>query len=221
MTYFREIPEFDYVSRLNNTNSSSDYVRVKNLFRRAKIREDIFNDYTFFTKYIIIGNERPDNVAEKLYNDSGLDWIILYANNIVSVRDEWPLTNVQFKNYMFDKYGTVEKINSVKLFKSKEVRDTLDNIILPEGLEIDKDYTITYRDPGLGTEVIASDISTPITFQDYESQIQDKLRNINIIKTVYLNLIINDMEKEMTYNKSSQYVNDNLKRADNIKIKGR
>lgn len=220
MAYFRELPDFEYISRLNDANSSSDYVKVKNIFRRGKMREDIFNDYTFFTEYIIIGNERPDNVAEKIYGDPELDWVILYANNIVSVRDEWPLTNVQFKNFLIDKYGTIEKAESVKLYRSKEVRDTLDNIILPAGLEIDKDYSITYRDPGLGTEVIATDISIPITFTDYEDEIQDRLRNINVIKSNYLGLVISNMEEEMTYVKSSQYINDTLKRADNIKIKG-
>jgi len=66
--YFRRLPEFEYVSRLPDARIG-DYVRVKNLFKKGKIREDIFEDLAFFTKYKIIGNDRPDNVAFQVYED--------------------------------------------------------------------------------------------------------------------------------------------------------
>ena len=47
----------------------------KNLFKRGKIRPDIFGNLNYFTKYNIIGDERPDNIAYKEYNDSNLDWV--------------------------------------------------------------------------------------------------------------------------------------------------
>ena len=50
----------------------SDYITVKNLFKRGFLREDIFQDLSFFTKYQVIGNDRPDNVAFQIYNDSTL-----------------------------------------------------------------------------------------------------------------------------------------------------
>ena len=61
--FFRYVPDFDYVSRLSKAQNISDYIRVKNLFKRTKISEQIFNDITFFTKYQVISDERPDNVA--------------------------------------------------------------------------------------------------------------------------------------------------------------
>ena len=89
--YFRYIPDFDYVSRLSKAQNISDYIRVKNLFKRTKISEEIFSDLTFFSKYQIITDERPDNVAFKVYGDSNLDWMIMLANNIINVQQEWPL----------------------------------------------------------------------------------------------------------------------------------
>ena len=47
--YFRYIPDFDYVSRLSKAQNISDYIRVKNLFKRTKISEQVFSDLTFFT----------------------------------------------------------------------------------------------------------------------------------------------------------------------------
>ena len=74
MGYFRQLPNFDYVSRLKNPVSSSDYIEVKNLFRRGKVRKDFFQNFTIFTRHTIIGDERPDNVAVEYYDDPDLDW---------------------------------------------------------------------------------------------------------------------------------------------------
>ena len=89
--YFRYLPEFEYVNRTKEGRSEGDYSVVKNFFKRAKLREDIFQELTFFTKYIIKGDDRPDNVASQVYGDSNLDWVVLLSNNIVNVQSEWPL----------------------------------------------------------------------------------------------------------------------------------
>ena len=79
--YFSKVPDFEYVSRLPDAKIS-DYITVKNLFKRGKLREDIFQDLTLFTKYKIIGNDRPDNVAFDYYRDSKLDWLVLLLSLI-------------------------------------------------------------------------------------------------------------------------------------------
>ena len=150
MGYFRQLPDFNYVSRLDENVSSTDYVEVKNLFRRAKVREDLFQNFTAFTRYTIVGDERPDNVAEKFYGDPELDWVILHINNILSVREEWPLTNASCKNHLVDKYGSVAAASEIHHYETQEVRDQGDNLIVPAGLEVDEDFSITYRDPVQG-----------------------------------------------------------------------
>ena len=72
--YFRNVPDFDYVSRIDGQKNVSDYVTVKNLFKRVKIREEIFDDLTYFTKYKVVGDDRPDIVAHKVYGDPRYDW---------------------------------------------------------------------------------------------------------------------------------------------------
>jgi hypothetical protein len=109
-SYFRQVPNFEYVSRTAGEQNISDYIEVKNLFKRGKLREDIFGNLSFFTKYKIIGNERPDNVAYKVYNDETLDWVVLLANNILNIQSEWPLTQQAFDKVMFEKYGDYETL---------------------------------------------------------------------------------------------------------------
>ena len=98
--YFRQVPNFDYVSRLADSKNISDYIQVKNLFKRGKLKDDIFNDLTFFTKYQIKGDDRPDNVAFDVYDDETLDWVVLLTNNILNIQTEWPLPHVAFNNYL-------------------------------------------------------------------------------------------------------------------------
>ena len=110
--YFSRLPDFDYVSRLPDAKIS-DYIRVKNLFKKGELRQDIFQDVAFFTKYTIQGDDRPDNVASKFYGDSRLDWLVLTCNNIVNIQSEWPLTNNEFDSFLIDKYGSYEAFLSL------------------------------------------------------------------------------------------------------------
>ena len=79
--YFRRLPNLDYPSLLKDRESNTDFIQTKNLFRRAKIREDLFANFMHFDKYQIIGDERPDNVAEKVYGSSDLDWVVMIRSS--------------------------------------------------------------------------------------------------------------------------------------------
>ena len=86
--YFSYLPEINYVSRSPDRNSNDEFIRVKNIFKRAKIREDMLSVVTAFDDYTIIGDGRPEQVAEKLYGDPRFDWVVLIANNITRIRDQ-------------------------------------------------------------------------------------------------------------------------------------
>ena len=216
--YFNYIPDFAYPSRLPDAKIS-DYIVVKNLFKRGKLREDIYQNIAFFTKYEIIGNDRPDNVAAEVYGDSDLDWVVLISNNIVNVQSEWPLLQNDFDRFMLDKYGTYEKMNDIHHYETKEVKNTAGAVIVPEGLQVPSDYSVTYYDWYHSGEVTRSDITTEVTNYDYEIKKEDAKRNIFLLKNSYLHIIIDDLEEMMSYKKgSTQYVNETLKAAENIKI---
>ena len=216
--YFNYIPDFAYPSRLPDAKIS-DYIVVKNLFKRGKLREDIYQNIAFFTKYEIIGNDRPDNVAAEVYGDSDLDWVVLISNNIVNVQSEWPLLQNDFDRFMLDKYGTYDKMNDTHHYETKEVKNTAGAVIVPEGLQVASDYSVTYYDWYQSGEITRSDITTEVTNYDYESKLEDAKRNIFLLKNSYLHIITDDLEEMMEYKKgSSQYVSGTLKASENIKI---
>jgi hypothetical protein len=125
-SYFRQVPNFDYISRNKEEKYISEYIPVKNLFKRGKLREDIFQNLQFFEKYKIIGNERPDNVAYKLYDDETLDWVVLLSNNILNIQSEWPLSQRGFDKVMLEKYRTIDITNMDFIAESQIDKDEIE-----------------------------------------------------------------------------------------------
>ena len=220
-TYFRQLPNFDYVNRTSENHSISAYETVKNIFKRAKISDDIFSDLTFFTKYKIVGDDRPDIVANKFYDDPRLDWIVLLSNNIMNVQTEWPMTQSDYYDFLIDKYGDEATINKVHHHRCTGVNTNDGIVIVPEGLTIESDFSVTYFDESLGSSVTKTGISEEVTNLEYENDIQDAKRNIFLLKPTYLNVVFDDIEDLMRYKKGgTQYVSPTLKRGDNIRLYG-
>ena len=217
--YFRQVPDLEYVSRSKDA-IIGEYSKVKNLFKRGKLREDIFQNLSFFTKYNIKGSDRPDNVAFKIYGDSDLDWVVLICNNILNVQSEWPMTQEVFDEYVLDKYGDYDTLyNGVHHYETLEVKNSLGVVVLPAGLQVDSDYTLTFYDSEINGYTFKTDIVVPITNYEYEENLETNKRTIFVLKPRYLNVVKDDLEEIMTYEKgSTQYVSGTLKRADNIRL---
>jgi len=218
-SYFRYVPEFEYVSRLPDAKIS-DYIRVKNLFKRGKIREDIFQNLSFFEKYKIVGNDRPDNVAYDVYNDATLDWVILLCNNIVNIQTEWPMEQNTLDAFLLSKYGDYDTLfNGIHHYETIEVRNSQDFVVLSAGLQVPSDYSISFYDYLTDTQIERRDILIPVTNYEYEENLENNKRNIFILKPEYLGIILNDITDIMQYKEgSSQYKTETLKTADNIRL---
>ena len=216
--YFKQLPNFEYVSRLPDSKIS-DFIEVKNLFKRGLLREDIFQNLAFFTKYKIRNNDRPDNVAFDFYEDSNLDWLVLVCNNIINIQTEWPMDQNDLDAYLLDKYGNYESLYSgIHHYETTEVRDNQNIVIVPEGLQVESDYQITFYDNDLETQVTKTPVKS-VTNYEYETLIEDDKRNIFLLKPDYINVVKDDMEEIMTYRKgSTQYMSGTLKKGDNIRL---
>ena len=235
-SYFRQVPNFEYVSRIAESKNISDYIQVKNFFKKGSLRPDIFQELAFFEKYQIQGNDRPDNVAEDFYGESTLDWVILLSNNIINIQSEWPLLQDDLDRYLVEKYGDYDVLyNGIHHYETSEVKNSQGVTIVPAGLEVPEKlrddrqgsptynqlipYYVSYYDYFIDSQVETGNIATPITNYDYEIKLEDAKRNIYLLKPTYLNIVVNDMDNIMPYKKgSTQYVSENLVRGDNIRL---
>jgi hypothetical protein len=217
MSYFDLFPDLLLPSFTDNRNSSYDFVRVKNLFKRAKIRDDFFQNAVVFDKYAIIGDDRPDNVADKLYNDPQLDWIILISNNIINVREEWPMSQANFNNYLMNKYGS-ELLQEIHHYETEEIRDSEGNLLLQSGLIVDANFEFEYSDFGTYKVLSGTNIVTPVSNYNYEILKNDQKRTIYALRENYLQTVIDDMREIMIYTDSSQYIDRRTKKGANLRI---
>ena len=212
MGYFRELPNLLYPSFLPDKTSSLDFVEVKNVFRRAKLRDDLQNNFTVFEKYEIPMGLRPDTVAEELYGSDELDWVVLTVAGILNVRNEWPLSDRDIYDYSLDKYG--ESLNSVKFFETTEVKDTNGRMILPKGKVVDSNFTIPK--PGEPTATLNPVVG--ISNYEYETRLNDEKRNIFVLREEYLQQFLNDMRELMTYDESSEFIDERTAQTENTNI---
>ena len=227
MGYFRELPTLRYPSFLSDKTSSLDYVDAKNLFRRVKLREDLQSILTLFDKYEIPDGFRPDNVAEDLYGSDTLDYVVIVCAGIVNIRDEWPLSNQDLYEYSENKYG-LSGLTDIKYYETKLVKDSSGKVILPKGKRVDQNFKISYYDGGitytndltkLGTNVAS--IPNPINAisnYEYETLRNEEKRNIFVLKNGFLQQFLDDFKEIMTYDESSQRIDDNTAQTENLNI---
>ena len=213
MGYFRELPEIDYQSFLSDSNSSQNYLRVKNLFRRNKLRDDLQNVFTLFDKYEIVDGARPDTVAEEFYGNSELDWVVLMTANITRVRDQWPLSNRDLYKYAENKYGTTGLLDPHH-YETTEVKDAQDRLILPAGKVVDEDFSI----PNPSNKNLSLNPVVNVSNYEYEVRRNNEKSSIYILKPGYLQQFLNDMRNIMLYDRSSEYVNEKLIKTENTRV---
>ena len=213
-SYFRQLPNLSYPSLANDRSSVYDYQVVKNFFKRAVMRDDVFNQVIAFEKYSVQGDERPDQIAYDFYGDSGLDWVILTTNNMIHVRDEWPMGQQDFLTYLNEKY-TAQELSNVHHYETKIVRDSRGRLIQPEGLIVSEGHSVTFLDNG----VLRTESSlTLVSFLDHETNLNDNKREINILRSEFLTIFLDDVKNIMKYEESSQYISDDLKKTENPRI---
>ena len=211
MTYFRELPSILYQSPLSTRSSSDEYVEVKNLFRRVKLRDDLKGSVTYLTNYYVRDGFRPDQVAEDLYGSSNLDWVVIHSAGIVNIRDEWPLTSREIYDYSLNKYGN--DLNQIRHYVTTEVKDSSGKIYLPKGKVVDSNFTIA--DPTSSTTTLNP--VGGVTNYEHESNLNEDKRNITVLRPSYLELFVSDMRRIMTYSRSSQYVTNKVVQTENTR----
>jgi hypothetical protein len=213
MSYFREFPNLKYIGNLSNITSSDGFVDAKNIFKRAKIREDIKNAITAFTFYQIEGSERPDQIAKKLYNDVELDWVILLTNNITNFNEQWPLDNDSFYKYLIDKYGSEENLNKIHHYETTEVRDEYNRLVVPGGLVVDDD---------IKQELTSVENVDTYTLESFPNTVQPLSITLNLNQRFYVrlrnNISVEIRVTDIQINNSFIKVNNRNNQSTNITV---
>ena len=238
MGYFRELPNILYQSPLLHKNSSADYIGIKNLFRRAKLYDYLNDNVSIFNKFVIGDGDRPDTIAENLYGDARLDYVVILVANLININHEWPLRDHQVYDYALSKYGSVQKMNEVKYYETFEIRDDKERQILPPNLIVDADFKIdgtihkfpstryTLRSQAGYTQlddkdeftVTTDNIARAVTNLEFEYSVNKEKSEIDVLNVSYLQTFINDLRSIVKYEKSSNYITSSLAVTENTNV---
>ena len=218
MGYFQELPNILHPSLFPSRNKVESTILVKNLFKRSKLRTDVDQAITAFNYFDIKDGMRPDMVAQELYDNPELDWVVLTSNNITNIRNEWPLSHNDLQEYMLEKYGSDANIAKVHHFETREIIDEFDRVVMPAGLEVDETFTFKYKNST--NSILNVNPVSAITNYQYEVKLNDQKRRIRILKSEFLSAFISEHREIMSYGKSSNYISKKLKRTYNPRLSG-
>jgi len=214
MAYFKYLPSIEYISPLESKSSINTFIEAKNLFRRIKLSDNAFSSPYVFNKYIIQEGDRPDTVAYKYYGDSSLDWLVIFGAAIINQRTDWPLTSDELYEFASKKYGN--DLTAIREYRTRQVKDSDGRIILPAGYVVNQDFTIPNPDNPTST----LNPVQGITNWEYETEKNEKKKEINLVKPSFVPSIRREVETVMKYKPgTSLYVSKNMRKTDNIKIK--
>ena len=238
MGYFRELPNIAYQSPLTHKNSSRDYILIKNLFRRTKLFDFLKNNVSVLEKFTIGIGDRPDTIAEELYGDASLDYVVILVAGIININQEWPLPDNKVYDFALEKYGSEEKMNEIKYYETLEIIDDQNRQILPPDLIVDVDFKIDgtvnkfpstrytlkamtgnrQLDDKDEFGVLTDNIARAVTNLEYEYTINENKREIDILNPSYLQMFINDLRDIVRYDKSSSYIAKDLASTENTNV---
>ena len=218
MAYFEELPNILYPSLLSSRNKIEDRIVVKNLFKRAKLRSDFDQAITAFNYYNIADGMRPDMVAQELYDNPELDWVVLISNNITNVRNQWPLDHNDLHEHMLDKYGSEANVSGIHHYETRKIVDEYDRVVIPAGLEVDANFSFKYKN--FSNSIVTVNPVSAITNYQYEVKLNDEKRRIRTLKSGYLSAFISEHKEIMNYDNSSDYITKKLKGTYNPRISG-
>ena len=230
MSYFKHFPDIFYPSPLSHKNSSGDYINIKNIFRRTKLKDYLAGNVSLFNKYVIEDGERPDTIAENLYGSSQYDFVVILVAGITNINQQWPVQDYQIYDIALSKYGTETKMNEVHHYKTYEIKDSLGRQILPPDLIVDDKFKIDGSSLRYGSNrftliseagnrqlddkneyTVATDkIAKPVTNFEFEVDENEKNRKIDVLQRGYLTTFVNDMRDILRYDRHSRYISGNL-----------
>ena len=169
--YFEQFPLIPYDS-VGNGN----FQLVTNLLKRVGVRAKVKTNVLVFDTYDVKEGETPEMIADKLYDNSELHWVVLLMNDITDRYHQWPLNHNQFLAHINDKYSNVDATHHYEIEQTSG--DTT--------IKID-----------IGTDNTEHSGATAVTNYEYEVSQEDKKRKIRLLDPTYIGVFIAEYQKLM------------------------
>jgi hypothetical protein len=173
MSYFNRFPKMIYDMKNDN-----NYKLLPDILKRVKQRNAIKSGQFIFDTYDVVDGEKPEDVAYKWFGDAQLHWVILMTNNVLDRYYDWPMNQVQFQEFLEDKYSNPDGIHHYELTQDSGRTTSQGPSDYSHKVEVTSDT------------VNASSISN----REYEEREQDKKRSIRLLNQKFLPAFIEEFD---------------------------
>ena len=176
--YFDSFPVIIYDSVGNGT-----YKDVTNILRRVAMRSKVKQNTLIYDTYDVREGETPEMIADKLYNDIELHWVILIVNDITDRYHQWPMSTPQFLAFINDKYDNVDDVHHYEIPQSSG--DTKTKIEVYQNSALYTGDTDFYSSASI------------VTNFEYEENQQDEKRKIRLLDPSYIDQFVTEFKALM------------------------
>jgi hypothetical protein len=140
-----------------------------NITARTKIMSALKSDPAAYYVHNVTDGETPEIIADKFYGEAELAWTILLFNEIHNVYTDWPLDSYSLDQYIDSKYENPYEIHHY--------------VSIATGNIVGSDH-VTYD-------------RFPVTNQDYEVELNDSKRKINLIVPELISSVVLQHKNQM------------------------
>ena len=202
--YFSLLPDVPYSQKpISYPFSESDLLVAKNFFKRHTISNDVFNYATFYKKYTMQQNVGVEEIARQYYGSPYYDWVVILTNNLINPKFDVPQDEWMLRKMAEHKYGEVDAHSGIHHYetietKSGQIVDNISVIALKGGLIVDKKFyesPYTYWDGTQQVTVNGNTVSKPVTNYEYETEENEKKRDIYILRKSYFGRFVEEFKK--------------------------
>ena len=176
MSYFSKFPLTTYDIKGNDIRKL-----LPDILRRVKLKSVIKSGGMLFDKYDVKEGEKPEDIAFKWFGDPELHWVILMTNNVTDRYYDWPMNQVQFAEYLTDKYGAgnEDAIHHYEVTKDSGRTTGKGPSDYSHKVEVTSD----------------TDNASSISNREYEERDQDKKRQIQLLDKSLLGDFIAEFDR--------------------------
>ena len=171
--YFDSIPKIIYDSKGNG-----EVKIVTNLLKRVAVRTKIKTNALILDTYNVKNGETPESIADKLYDDPELHWVVLMVNDITDRFHQWPMYEQQFNTYVNEKYDNPDGVHHYEISQSSG--DDATKIEVYNNSALYSGDTDFYSNASI------------ITNREYEEREQDKKRQIKLLDPAFIDQFVEE-----------------------------
>jgi hypothetical protein len=101
--YFNQFPRIYY--DFPQDESSTTLQILTDITTNVRVRKQVLENITLYDEYDMMEGETPDIVAEKVYGNSELHWIIMLVNQRYDYIQDFPMASNELEQHIINVYG--------------------------------------------------------------------------------------------------------------------